>query len=149
MFLFLLIASSGPALAGPLAPKEGEKCAVCGMFVHKYPDWVAQILFEDGTRLFFDGAKDMFTFVLRMEKYRPGKNTGDIAEMYVTDYYDLSPIDARKAHYVIGSDVLGPMGRELVPFGDRAAALEFLKDHKGDRALTFGDVTAETLKELN
>ena len=40
-------------------------------------------------------------------------------------------IDGRSAHYVVGSDVTGPMGKELIPFATREAALEFSKDHGG------------------
>ena len=49
----------------------------------------------------------------------------------MTDYYALEPIDGRTAFYVVGSDVFGPMGKELIPFAQRAQAEEFLKDHKG------------------
>jgi copper chaperone NosL len=44
------------------APTQKDKCPVCGMFVSKYPDWVATVTFKDSTVLFFDGAKDFFTW---------------------------------------------------------------------------------------
>jgi nitrous oxide reductase accessory protein NosL len=37
----------------------------------------------------------------------------------VTDYYRVQRIDAHKAYYVVGSDVLGPMGHELIPLETR------------------------------
>ena len=37
----------------PLKPSKKDKCPVCGMFVFKYPDWVAQIHFTDGPVFFF------------------------------------------------------------------------------------------------
>ena len=36
----------------PLQPDKKAKCPVCGMFVYKYPDWVAEIIFKDGTSIF-------------------------------------------------------------------------------------------------
>jgi nitrous oxide reductase accessory protein NosL len=62
--------------------------------------------------------------------------------MGVTDYYNTARIDAESAWYVVGSDVLGPMGHELVPHDSEADAREFLADHKGKRVLRFADVRA-------
>ena len=49
-------------------PKAGEgvnkesRCPVCGMFVAKYPQWLAQINMSDGYAEFFDGVKDMLAY---------------------------------------------------------------------------------------
>jgi copper chaperone NosL len=118
------------------------------MFVSKYPDWVATVTFKDSTTLFFDGAKDFFTYYLNIQKYTPAKKQADISAISVNDYYTLKPVDARQAHFVIGSDVYGPMGKELVPFGKLADAHTFLKDHKGKLVLRFSDVTPRVLKSL-
>ncbi len=67
----------------------------------------------------------------------------------VTDFYNLQPVDARKAFYVIGSDVLGPMGHELVPLASREDAADFLKDHKGRRILSFDQVTGDLPSRLD
>ena len=61
--------------------------------------------------------------------------------MGVTSYYDGSRIDAASAVYVLGSDVLGPMGHELVPHGNEADAKEFMGDHKGGAPPHFADIT--------
>ena len=55
----------------------------------------------------------------------------------------------RQAWYVIGSDVLGPMGHELVPFATREDAEAYLHDHAAKRILPFGDVTQELLGDLD
>jgi nitrous oxide reductase accessory protein NosL len=69
--------------------------------------------------------------------------------LYVTDYYTLALIDGFRAYYVLGSDVCGPMGRELVPFEKEADAREFLKDHKGQSIKRFKDITYEIIKGLD
>jgi nitrous oxide reductase accessory protein NosL len=139
-----LIVWAGLALAQPL-PKPGPKdlCPVCGMLVSKYPPWVATIVYKDGHAHFFDGAKDMFKFWFEPAKYAAGHDRAQMARLSVTDYYNLQPLDAKTALYVIGSDVLGPMGHELVPLANRADAEEFLKEHKGKRILRFDEVTQE------
>ena len=133
----------------PLKPSAKDKCPVCGMFVAKYPDWLAQVIFKDGSHAYFDGAKDMFKYLFNLKKYNPSKNRGDVQVLYVTDYYDLTPINGREAFYVIGSDIYGPMGRELIPFQKEADARGFMKDHKGKTLLKFKEVTPEIIKGLD
>jgi copper chaperone NosL len=129
-------------------PGEQDKCPVCGMFVAKYPGFLAQIQFKHGTTAFFDGPKDFFRYYGSVDHYNPGKKSADIGKVFVTDYYTQEAIDGLAAWYVIGSDINGPMGRELIPFATEAAAGEFKKDHNGSAVLRFKDVTAETLKGL-
>lgn len=135
----------------PVAPKgtapEG-RCAVCGMFVANHPDWAASITFKDGSRAWFDGPKDLFTFLHDLNRYASRRKASDLVDIRVMDYYGLKATDGRKAFYVLGSDVLGPMGKELVPFASEAAARDFLKDHRGRRLITFLEVTPELLKQL-
>jgi len=142
--IFLVFLSTVPALwagdTSPVKPGPKDKCPVCGMFVAKFPDWVAAISFKDGTQAFFDGVKDMLKYYFNMAKYVPGKTTAHIRAIHVTDYYRLEPIDGRQAFYVAGSDVYGPMGRELIPFEKEAEAREFMKDHKGKSVLPFDKI---------
>jgi copper chaperone NosL len=133
----------------PAKPGPKDKCPVCGMFVYKYPDFVAQIVFKDGSAVFFDGAKDMFKYYLDMQKFDPKRRQVYIGSVYVTDYYSLALVDGSKALYVVGSDVYGPMGRELIPFQKEPEAKDFLKDHKGRSLLRFQDVNASILKGLD
>lgn len=150
LLLCLLMSFSAAFAAPPAAPVPSakDKCPVCGMFASKYPDWVATVTFKDSTTLFFDGAKDFFTYYHNMQKYTPGRKQDDIASITVNDYYTLKQVNARQASYVIGSDVYGPMGKELVPFGKLADAYAFLKDHKGKMVLRFSDVTPRVLKSM-
>lgn len=133
------------AAAQTALPKPGPRdtCPVCGMLVSKYPNWVATILYKDGHAHHFDGAKDFFKFWYDPAKYAAGHSRDGMASLWVTDFYNLQRIDARKAYYVIGSDVLGPMGHELVPLASREDADDFLKEHKGRRILRFDEVTRE------
>lgn len=133
----------------PVSPGPEDKCVVCGMFVAKYPGFLAEILFKDGTRAFFDGPKDMFRFYFDMGAYPPARKASDIAAIYVTDYYSQAFIDGHRALYVLGSDVYGPMGRELIPLEKEADAKTFAADHKGRPALKFAEITAQTVKEID
>jgi len=138
-------------LAGPEPVKPGprEKCPVCGMFVVRYPDWIAGMRFRDGTRVLFDGAKDLFKFRFKLEDYGPAAHRTDLEWIFVTDYYGVRQVDARAAWYVVGSDVLGPMGLELIPFEQEAEARDFLRDHRGKRLLRFDEITVELVQGLD
>jgi copper chaperone NosL len=130
-------------------PQPTDVCPVCGMFVAKYPESVATLVFQDGKAEHFDGAKDLFKYLLDLAKYAPGRRREDIVALAVTEYYGLRHIDAREAWFVVGSDVLGPMGHELVPLASATDAEEFLSDHRGTQILRFDDVTPEFLPRLD
>ncbi len=128
-----------------VTPKS--RCAVCGMFVAKYKNWLTGIQLADGTEKYFDGVKDMMVFYFSPEKY--GVSGRDqIKKIQVRDYYTMQWIDGRKAFYVVGSDVMGPMGKELIPFASRDAAETFLKDHKGHKVLTFDEITDDQVQSM-
>ena len=130
-----------------------DKCPVCGMFVYKYPKWAAFIYYEkDGklAHLAFDGVKDMMKFYFNPSKW--GDYAGikkHIKKMVVRDYYTLKPIWAKTAYYVVGSDVVGPMGNELIPFKSKEAAENFMKDHHGKRVLTFDQISEALVYKLD
>ena len=132
----------------PPAPGEKEKCPVCGMFVAKYKDFLSAVRFRDGGHAWFDGPKDLFRYLHGMERYAPARRPEDLEAVFVKDYYSLEFIDGRTAFYVTGSDVYGPMGKELVPFGREKDARQFMKDHKGKTLLRFGEITTEVLEGL-
>ena len=147
----LCLGASLACAAGPKPVKAGpkDKCPVCGMFVAKYPDFAAQIQFRDGATVHFDGTKDMFKYYLNLSRYAPGKKVTDISAVLVSNYYDLALVDGVRAYFVAGSDVYGPMGRELIPFANESEAKEFMNDHKGKSILRFQQVTPAVVKSLD
>ncbi len=149
LFCLLMVASSFAAEMGADSVPPGAKCPVCGMFVAKYPDWTATVRFKDGTIAYYDGPKDMFSHYLDTARYTPEKRQADIVALSVKEYYLLTIINARSAFFVYGSDVYGPMGSELIPFGTEKDATAFKLDHKGKRILRFNEITRQTIKSLN
>lgn len=146
LFCFISVSNADDVV---LEIKKSDRCPVCGMFVYKYPKWVAQTNFQDGSTYFYDGAKDMFKHIFDTGKYTPGKTADAIKSIYVTDYYEVELIEAKTAFFVLGSDVLGPMGHELLPFKDQESAQEFMEDHKGKSIIRFQDVTPDIITSLD
>jgi len=144
--------SAGAALAGGKNANQvpvNAKCPVCGMFVAKYPDWTATARFKNGTTHHFDGPKDLLTCYLDTARYLPGKRQADMVALGVKEYYSLEIVDPRGAYFVIGSDVYGPMGSELIPFKTEKDAQAFKLDHKGKRILRFNEITLQLIRTLN
>ena len=125
-----------------IAPKPKDKCPVCGMFVAKYQKWVAEIVFKDGSYEVFDGCKDMFKYYFNMAKYTKKKSRDDIAEIYVTEYYTLKIHKASDLFFIVGSDVLGPMGHELIPVKGEDEVKIFKIGHGGDKVFRFDEIRA-------
>lgn len=123
-------------------------CPVCGMFVAMHPEWLAQVVYEDGSEAFFDGPKDLFVYLLAPERYAADKRGVEVTAVLVTSYYEGAAIPARQAFYVLGSDVSGPMGAELVPHRTLEDAEEFARDHRGETIVQFDDVTRGLLQDL-
>ncbi len=130
-------------------PSKKDKCPVCGMFVYKYPEWVGYVAYSDGSYAYFDGAKDLFKYIFDLKRYNPKKSLKDINDIRVTDYYSLKMIDGKKAFYVVGSDVYGPMGKELIPFESKGAAEDFKKDHGGSGLHSYTEVTPKLIERLD
>jgi len=149
LFVVSLFIYSLSYASGFIKPSEGDRCPVCGMFVYKYPQWTAEIIFKDGTYVTFDGPKDMFRYYFDIKRYSNGRTRDDIESIYVTDYYTTRPVNARDVYFITGSDVLGPMGEELVPVKGRDAAETFMKDHNGEKMLRFDEVTRGDLPRMH
>lgn len=148
-----LLLAAGVAFSAlqPPPPKPGPKdlCPVCGMRVATYPTWLATLVWLDGRATHFDGAKDQFKFLQAPASFLPGSTRAQVRDLYVTEYYGLKRIRAETAWYVVGSDVLGPMGHDLVALESQEDAADFLKDHKGKRILRFDQVTRDILAGLD
>lgn len=140
--LVLLVLLSPPTLpalvaAGWTQPGSEARCPVCGMFVAKYRNWLSAIVLKDGSTVYFDGPKDMFRYFFEIGRYLPQGGPGDVAEMFVTEYYSVRPLPVADVYFVTGSDVLGPMGKELVPVAGLDAARTFQRDHGGVKVMQF------------
>ena len=125
---------------------DGAKCPVCGMFVYKYPKWAA-MMEVNGKKHYFDGVKDMMKYYFFDQDFPYDRRK--IESVVVSDYYTLEPLDATKAYYVVGSNIYGPMGNELIPFKSKEEARNFLQEHKGRKILRMSDITPQLVMSLD
>jgi nitrous oxide reductase accessory protein NosL len=146
--ILLIGHGAGGAQAAPAENVDPSvRCSVCGMYIAKFDNWLAQIHLADETVLYFDGAKDLLVFYFDPGEYSTAAPE-DIKEIWVKDYYSLQWLDGRSAFYVIGSDIYGPMGKEFIPFATREAADSFLRDHKGEKVLLFSEISNDLVQSM-
>lgn len=127
------------ARGGDARAQSGARCAHCGMRVDPGSSWRAGASAADGTALVFDTPKCMVRIV------RSGRGARD---PWVIEYYSAERRPAEGLFYVLGSDVLGPMGRDLVPIEGRDRAARFLADHHGQRVLAWSEIDAASIEAL-
>jgi len=125
---------------------QDAKCPVCGMFVHKYPKWSALMVIE-GEQYYFDGVKDMMKYHIFSADFPYDREK--VEQFEVSDFYTLKATLAKEAYYVVGSDVFGPMGDELVPFETEEGAKNFMRDHKGEKIVCFDEIDEKLLMGLD
>lgn len=123
------------------------RCPVCGMWAARYVKWHTQIVFSDGGYRAFDGCKDMFTYLFEMAKFEKKYTAGDIAAIYVKDFSSGKWIDAQDASYVIGSNISGPMGSELIPVENQEQAMKIVTA-SGGRVINYIDVTMDMIQSV-
>ena len=146
LFILLFSAPSTTFCQDDTAVPHDARCSVCGMMVAKYPVWVTRLTTPRG-ELFFDGVKDMMAYYHNPAMYG-GQAGENFFNIFVRDYYSQKWIDGTRAYYVTGSDVLGPMGHEFIPFETMDAAHSFEKDHHGKNILLFEDISADMVMAM-
>lgn len=126
--------------------KAGNKvnydCRHCGMPSQDFPKWKAKVVADAG-EVWYCSPRCMFINTLNEAKAPKG-----IQAIQVISYYDTQAIDAKTAFYVTESDVLGPMGHDLVPLKDKKAAEDFKAEHQGKNIFAFAEVDMKTIKAL-
>lgn len=129
--------TSGPLAAlksltddGRLQISATDRCPVCGMFPAKQPKSAAALVLADGRTFYFCGNGCLLRTWRATPVYLKAPREA-IQRMVVQDYFTGQPVDAIKAWWVAGSDVIGPMGPAIVALGSEQAAARFQARHGG------------------
>ncbi len=110
------------------------------MFADVAPAFSAGARARDGSTLAFDAPRCLFAWL--------AKDAGRGAtEVWVTEHSSQSHVAADSVVYVVGSDVVGPMGHDLVPVR-REHAERFARDH-GGRVVERSAIDAAVLRGLD
>lgn len=120
-----------------VACKKEPRCKRCGMKLDPKSAWRTDLVGDDGTVTSFDTPRCALT------SWREGQTKAK--SIRVQEYYDHVTKDGTEVRFMLGGDVVGPMGPDFVPV-DAARAAKFIQDHGAEKALTLEEVDAAFLK---
>lgn len=127
----------GPVAAKMAITEEGgvqisasDRCPVCGMYPAKRPRHAAGMILSDGRCFYFCGNGCLLR-TFRHSRHYLGVGAEEVQRMVVMDYFTGTPLEARDAWWVAGSDVVGPMGPALVALKSEQAVYSFQGRHGG------------------
>ena len=133
--MLALMASASLAGVAVLGCKKEPRCAHCGMKLDPSSAWTTELTGPEPAK--YDTPR------CALIAWRKGEHPA--TGVRVVEYYDRVPRDGADVLFVVGSDVLGPMGPDVVPVAPDKAE-RFVKDH-GGRKLALAEVTAQVLEE--
>jgi hypothetical protein len=115
----ILLAAAALVLA--VACRRAERCATCGMKIDPASAWVSYVSIDDKEQP-FDTPSCAFA------AWRKAGERSHQARF--REYYSQEMKPAKELLFVKGSDVVGPMGPDLVPVSEDTAR-RFARDHNG------------------
>ncbi|ELZ24981.1 NosL family protein [Halosimplex carlsbadense 2-9-1] len=145
-----------------------DRCEVCGMVIPNHPGPSAEIFYADerpsghDNPARFDSTWEAFQYDFERRDRGWSREA-----FYVTDYsavdYSVTEeggdrvvstypkadafVDAESVTFVVGSDVKGAMGKDLIAFSTESDAESFADEYGGSLA-GFDDVSRETIAQL-
>ena len=110
--------------------RQGRRCATCGMKVDPASAWVSYVTIGEKEEAFD-------TPSCAISAWKKAGARGRDARF--REYYSQELKPAKELRFVRGSNVIGPMGPDLVPVGAETAS-RFARDHNGAPAQTADEI---------
>jgi nitrous oxide reductase accessory protein NosL len=118
--------------SGPADVPDDASCAVCQMKPAKYPDYNAQLDYEQRERRFFCSSGCMAAFAAVPGHFDEAYGDATLASAWVHDHATKEYVDGRSAHYVIETNadrVDDPMMKNPLPFANREDAVAYVEQY--------------------
>ena len=109
----------------PVEVPTDAECAVCKMKPANYPEWNAQLAFDDGDRAYFCSPGCLVAYHAKPGTFTEGRSWEDVAGVWAHDYDSKELFDAESGVFVLEMNpdrIDAPMMRNPVPFAERADA---------------------------
>ncbi len=133
---------------GHMQISDQDRCPVCAMYPIKHPRSAAAMALTNGDTYYFCGNGCLLRTWLRPQTYI-GQAADKIDRLVVLDYFSGQPIDARKASWIAGSDVVGPMGPALIALDNPAHVSVFKKRHGGATVFSLDELDDALWREIS
>ncbi|MCU0682911.1 MAG: nitrous oxide reductase accessory protein NosL [Polyangiaceae bacterium] len=121
------------------ACQRKARCGQCGMVLDPASRWYVELALADGSRRGFDAPRCAFT------AWRGPLR--EASELFARGHYNGAILPSASLVFGLGSDVIGPMGPDLVPVEPEHGAT-FAREHNARSMLRAAEVTAATLGGL-
>jgi len=131
---------SGIPLVLACSRAKDARCKHCGMRIDAASAWRTELVGEDGAVTPFDTPRCAFT------SWRRG--TTRAKTLRAQEYYERRWRAAEELRFVVGGDVLGPMGPDLVPV-EPSRASKFVQDHGAVRAYAVDEISVAVLDAMS
>jgi len=115
---------------GQMRPSSEDRCPVCAMVPTEHAAFVSAIEVRDGRTFYFCGTGCMLRSWLHPEEHL-GVGRDELARAIVKEYFAGAHLNATEVVFVVGSDIIGPMGPALVPV--RPQEVETFRQRHGGR----------------
>ncbi|MDA8137751.1 MAG: nitrous oxide reductase accessory protein NosL [Desulfobacteraceae bacterium] len=132
---------------GQMQIGDQDRCPVCAMFPAKRPQTAAAMVLSDGRTFYFCGNGCLLRAWHASSVYLNAPQE-KIARLVTRDFFSGQSIDARKAWWVAGSDVVGPMGPALVALPSEAEVERFKAQHGGKLVFQLAQMTPELWSQI-
>ena len=116
------------------------RCPVCAMTVTEHNKFASAIELTDGSTYYFCGTGCMLRTWLHPEVFL-GASRQQLKRAVTRDYFTGASVDAHRAAWVAGSDVVGPMGPAIVPIFGEDQLATFRNRHGGKHTFEFSELS--------
>ncbi len=118
-----------------------KECPLCGMIPARYPQFHCQMVLQNGDYVAFDSAAGLLTFLLFPDK--TGLSSGEVESVYFKDYVTETWIHSDQTYFVIGSEIMGPMGIEFLAVDSQEKAQSLMNQEKGELTVSYNQINRQ------
>jgi hypothetical protein len=137
-----------PGADGTLRVSPGDRCPVTGRPITPGSRWTAAVVLRDGRSYYLLSPRSLVRAYLRPRDAFRVVDERELARLIVLDHETGRPLDARQAHFVLGTALRGPAGPDLVPAASADAAARIQREHPGSRIARLHELTPGQIRNL-
>lgn len=132
---------------GHMQISSQDRCPVCAMWVARYKKFAAAIQVKDGRTFYFCSCGCMIRSWMHPEIFL-ATTPEALERTVVQDYFSGDQVDGRSVSWVVGSDVIGPMGPAVVPVSEARHLAVFKRRHGARAVFRLSELTDEKWQQM-
>jgi nitrous oxide reductase accessory protein NosL len=133
--------------SGEMHISPEDRCPVCAMKSYNHPKTSCAIQLQSGNTFYFCGTGCLIKSWVRPDKYL-SVTESELKRAVVREYFTGRTVDALSVTWVAGSDVVGPMGRAIVPLLGDDHLKAFQRRHGGQTVFSLKGLTEADLMKI-